>query len=106
MKRAWLLAALALLPAQANSLTMQCNSYVGRNYPGIKLEEYQKSYVVSWEGFTETYNKSITKHFGVLMDGGVHDTDNTEEHIFLHDDMSGVNVIILDSMIFIPVCPK
>lgn len=108
MLKTCIFAALALLPTQASSLTMQCNLYAGLQYPEIKLNEYINSYTVSWEGYTQSYNKTFAKRFGVLMDAGISGDGVTpvEEHLFRHDNISGERVIILDSMVFVPICGK
>lgn len=105
MQKRWLpitLAALAFLPAQAFALTMECHSYKAWHDDALKLEERRADYVVTSEQGSETFIKTVSKNFGVLIDAGVN--DQKEIHLFVHDSISGIPVIIVDSMIFVPTC--
>ncbi len=105
MKVAYLFAALFMIPAQASALKMQCNYYEALGKPSVKLEETRDEFIVSWDNFNERYRKIIVKRFGVLMDGGYLMRDDVEEtHIFRHDAISGIDIIVADSIIFTPVC--
>lgn len=100
--KAWLCAALAFLPPQAFALTVQCNHYKSWHNGTLKLEERRADYVVTFERGTETFIKTVSKSFGVLIDAGR--GDNGETHTFVRDSISGIPVIIVDSMIFVPTC--
>lgn len=100
--KAWLCAALAFLPAQAPALTMQCNVYSAWHNQTLKLEEGRADYVVTSERGPETFVKTVSKSFGVLIDAGR--GEQGETHTFVHDSISGIPVIIVDGMIFTPTC--
>jgi hypothetical protein len=98
-------AALALLPAQAFALTLKCNHYEALGTPSIKLEETETAFRVQWEGSETAYMKTMIKVYGVLVDAGFRKVDGVEEtHAFRHDALSGIDVIISDGVVFMPVC--
>ena len=83
----------------------ECNFYAARDYPAIKLIEDGKTVTVKWEGYSETYEKTITKPFGVLMEGAFDPKDkNAATHIFTRTKVGGKGAIIFDSLIFYPAC--
>lgn len=105
MKKAWLIAALALLPTQSFSLTTICNHYVAWHYPSIKLVETDKRFIVTYDKWTDTMDKTILKPFGVLTDGGVEmDVDGHPTHAVVRDNIGGEPVLIVDSIIFRTAC--
>ena len=99
-----LLTLLLLAPLPAHALTVKCDSYKSWRNPSFTLQERQDDYLVNWEGKSQTFRKVISKRFGTLIDGGVDAQNPPDEHIFAHETISGVPVIILDSMIFMPAC--
>ena len=98
--------AAALLAAIAsNAAAAECNFYAARDYPAIKLIEDGKTVTVKWERYSETFEKTVTKPFGVLMEGAFDPEDKTAaSHIFTRTDVGGKSAIIFDSLIFYPVC--
>lgn len=104
--RAWLLAALAMLPTQALALTSTCNQYVARDAPTVKFKEDAQTFTVSFERYEETYMKVITKTFGMLIEGGIekNGTPNPRQHYLIRENLQGIPTIILDSIIFVPDC--
>jgi len=100
-----LFVAAAVLPAQSLALTLKCNHYEALGKPSVKLEETRDEFIVSWDNLNARYRKIIVKQFGILMDGGYRKFDDIEEtHIFRHDAISGIDVIVADSIIFTPTC--
>lgn len=88
-----------------NVAAADCNFYAARDYPAIKLVEDGKTVTVKWERYSETYEKTITKPFGVLMEGAFDPKDKAAApHIFTRTDVGGKGAIIFDSLIFYPAC--
>lgn len=107
MRNAWIVAALALMPMQVEALTVTCNSYVARRYPQIRLEERTGTFTISWEKWTTTLTKTVSKRFGALVEGGVDMGDQEAgEHTVVRDTLAGEPAIIVDSIIFVPACGK
>lgn len=102
----WIIAALAFLPTQALALKVECKNFAAWHNSSLKLEEHQNYYSVTTDGKTETFQKVITKSFGTLLDAGLNMENRADQHIFAHDSIGGVPVIIVDSMIFMPTCAE
>jgi len=80
-----------------------CDKYVGRDAPSIALQENADSFTVSWERYSETYAKTITKPFGVLMEGAAKLNDpKADTHYITRDKLTGD--VIFDSIVFIKDC--
>lgn len=94
-----------LSAAIAGTAAADCNFYAARDYPAIKLIEDGKTVTIKWERYSETYEKTITKPFGVLMEGAFDPEDKTAAtHIFTRTKVGGKGAIIFDSLIFYPAC--
>jgi ornithine cyclodeaminase/alanine dehydrogenase-like protein (mu-crystallin family) len=100
----WFIAALAFLPTAAFA---ECNDYVARRYPHIRLHEEKMKMSVHFEKWTVPMDKIILKTFGVLTDGGV-EMENPDQrlHFVVHDVVDGKPVIIVDSIIFVKACGR
>lgn len=104
MVKAWVVAALALLPAQAVA-GAKCDQYVARDYPDARITETESGFTAKWERYEETYIKTMSKRFGMLVEAaGV--LNQAEEHTFAHEKINGVDVLIFDSIVFLPNCGK
>lgn len=89
----------------SNAAANGCNFYAARDYPEIKLVEDGKTITIKWERYSETYEKTVTKQFGVLMEGAFdHEDSKAGAHIFTRTDVGGKGAIIFDSLIFYPAC--
>jgi len=95
------------LIAAASSPPEACNIYQARDYPAFKLEEHERTITVVFDQFNSTFEKTVTKPFGVLVEGAYDPENPTEEpHIFTRTKIDGRHAIIFSSMIFFPDCPK
>jgi hypothetical protein len=102
MPKMLFIAALALLPVSAHA---ECNDYVGRHYPYIRLHEEKMKLTVSYDQWAVSMDKVILKPFGVLIDGGVEMGELSQPtHSIVRDKIDGETVIIVDSIIFVPSC--
>jgi hypothetical protein len=107
MKQLFLVAALTLISGQSNADAQQCNTYTARHDADLRLVETKDDFTVSWENFSETYKKTYMKSFGVIMDAGYKGVGpDNETHLFMHDKLDGIDVIILDSIVMLPSCGK
>lgn len=82
-----------------------CNIYAARDYPSIKLSEDDRTITIVFDQFNETFQKVVTKPFGVLQEAGVEE-DGKTEHVFSRTKVDGMDAIIFSSMVFFPDCPK
>jgi hypothetical protein len=96
--------AVCLIPFQAAALTMQCNHYAAWHNSSLTLEEHETYYSMTSENGTDMLGKSISKRFGMLIEVGFNMKNQADTHTFVHDSISGIPVIIVDSMIFVPTC--
>ena len=95
----------SLLIAASSAPPEACSFYAARDYRHIKLEERERTLVVTYDAWNKTMEKIITKPFGALQEGAVEE-DGKTVHVFSRTKVDGMEAIIFSSMIFFPDCPK
>jgi len=95
---------LSLFLIAASSAPPQvCNFYAARDYRHIKIEERERTLIVTYDAWNKTMEKIITKPFGALQEGAVEE-DGKTVHVFTRTKVDGKNAIIFSSMVFFPDC--
>lgn len=100
----FMIASFVIIAAAPSLAAEVCNSYKARDYD-IRIIEEDRTMIVSWERYTVTLEKVITKPWGVLQESGVDmEEQGQPDHPFMREKIGGKDAIILDSIVFFKDC--
>lgn len=92
------------LIAASTAPPQACNFYSARDFGHIKIEERERTLIVTYDAWNKTMEKIIAKPFGALQEGAVEE-DGKTVHVFSRTKVDGKPALIFESMIFFPDCP-